>query len=308
MTLPRPASSFLVGVPRVRAVLFGAGLALGAGAFALACTQEVTLDPLPEPVVDASTPTSDGFVDLDPDGGDARTGSDASSAQVAASVNDFLTRQATAFCGALKTACGAPAAWQAGKCSSTYLAGFSNLFEDLQVPGVAGGGRIIFSKSESDACVQKIGTVPLPTRTAAQQAAIVDACRNVVVGTQQLGKPCAANIECVPGNACKRITNGVGTCASLDVEGASCEYPTSLRVRSNTCSYHGNGETGLFCSNTDNVSGKCMKFQANGTACSFDTQCASNLCAPNADFTAATCVDSYNELTANGTCAYFTSP
>lgn len=308
MTLPRPTSSSLVGLPRVRAVLFGAALAVGGGASALACSQEVSLDPFPEAPADAATPPSDGFVNLDPDAGDARTGTDASAADVAASVNDFLTRQAAAFCGALKTACGAPATWQAGKCSSIYLAGFSNLFEDLQIPSVTGGGRIAFSKAEADACVQKIGSVPLPTRTAAQQAAIVDACRNVVVGTQQLGKPCAANIECVPGNACKSITNGVGTCASLDVEGASCEYPTPFKRRSNTCSYHGNGETGLFCSNTDNVSGKCVKFQANGTACSFDTQCASNLCAPNATFTAATCVDSYNELTANGTCGFFTTP
>lgn len=306
MTVLRPASSILAQLP-LRSVVFGVALAATASAFAIACSEDVTVDPTVDASTDASTPPSDGFVDLNPDSGDARA-SDASAAQVATSVNDFLTRQAAAFCGALKTACGAPAAWQTGKCSSTYLAGFSNLFEDLQVPGVAGGGRIAFSKAESDLCVQKIGSVPLPTRTAAQQAAIVDACRNVVVGTQQLGKPCAANIECVPGNACKRITNGVGTCAALDVEGASCEYPTALKVRSNTCSYHGNGETGLFCSNTDNVSGKCTKFQANGTACSFDTQCASNLCAPNADFSAATCVDSYNELTANGTCTYFTTP
>jgi V8-like Glu-specific endopeptidase len=223
-----------------------------------------------------------------------------------AAIAQFQTDQANAFCGVLKTACGNPGLWRPAKCTGIYQSGFANLFEDLTVAGVTAGGRLSYDSAKGTACINAINAVPMPSRTAAQHATVVSACKDVVTGTQAIGAACRANVECAPGAACKNIVAGAGTCAAIDALGASCTFSAS-RLRSNSCSYHGNAETGRYCSDTDG-NGVCENLLAVGAACLFDTQCASNLCGVDADMLAAHCVNTYDELFSNGTCAYFTTP
>lgn len=312
------------------------GLVSGAAIFAAAgCELSVTYeDPNPDSSIDAgpdgagdSGPdvttdadldaTTDADASVDAGDADADTSVDAGpdvfvnpdgSVANAAAIAQFQADQVAAFCSALQNACGNPVAWQVGKCTTTYLAGFANLYEDLLVPGVTAGGRLQLDAAKAASCISAIRAIPLPVRTAAEHAAIVNACKDAVVGLQPIGAECRTNIECKPNEACKNIVNGVGACAPLDGAGDRCEYPTTGRARSNTCSYRGIGDNGRFCSNTDNVSGVCVDLFPLGQSCVFDTQCASNLCGPNAAGDALVCVDSYNELTTNGTCGYFTTP
>lgn len=223
-----------------------------------------------------------------------------------AAITQFQADQANAFCGVLKTACGNPALWQPAKCTGIYQSGFANLFEDLTLAGVAAGGRLSYDSAKGTACINAINAVPMPSRTAAQHATVVNACKDVVTGTQTIGAACRANVECAPGAACKNMVAGTGTCAAIDGLGAACTFSAG-RVRSNSCSYHGNAETGRYCSDSDG-NGVCENLLPVGTACLFDTQCASNLCGLDADKLAAHCVTTYDELFSNGTCAYFTTP
>ncbi len=223
-----------------------------------------------------------------------------------AAIAKFQTDQANAFCGVLKGACGDPGLWQPAKCTGIYQSGFANLFEDLTVAGVAAGGRLSYDSAKGTSCINAINAVPMPSRTAAQHATVVAACKDVLTGTQAIGAACRTNLECAPGAACKNMVAGAGTCAAIDALGAACTFSAG-RLRSNSCSYHGNAETGRYCSDSDG-NGVCENLLAAGAACLFDTQCASNLCGLDADKLAAHCVSAYDELFSNGTCAYFTTP
>ncbi len=237
---------------------------------------------------------------------------DASSATgSAAEIEAFQRAQAAAFCATLASACGAPSGWQTEQCISTYSGGFSNVYEDLLVPGVKTGGHLAFDATRAAACLDKLTHMPMPVRTAAEHRAVRDACDYVVVGTLPRGASCRANIECTSNDACIGRKDGVGTCGIIRGSQLKCEFPTETKQRSNTCSYHGIGQSGLFCSSTDPSVGVCQRQAPVGYACVSDFQCTTDLCAPNPAGGGNVCVDRYDELAVNGTCSYFggaTSP
>jgi hypothetical protein len=231
---------------------------------------------------------------------------DASSGPGSASeIEAFQRAQAAAFCGALASACGAPSGWQTEQCISTYAGGFSNVYEDLLVPGVKSGGHLAFDATRAAACLDKISHIPMPVRTATEHRAIRDACDYVIVGTVPRGGSCRANLECTSNDACIGRKDGVGTCGIIRASQLKCEFPTETKQRSNTCSYHGIGQSGFFCSSTDPNVGVCQRQAPVGYACVADFQCTSDLCAPNPAGGGNICVDRYDELAVNGTCAYF---
>jgi hypothetical protein len=106
--------------------------------------------------------------------------------------------------------------------------------------------------------------------------AVPVACRDAIVGKQQIGQPCVFSGECVPGGHCVGENIGVtpvtdGTCQPPAKSGEACEFTEGLMWKLGN---QPECEPGLVCG-TGNT---CVAGIANGNSCTNDALCLSGIC------------------------------
>lgn len=252
-----------------------------------AVASDVALDTGTGPVGDSGTPESDSGTDS----GMIVFGNDAGDAGAAALA--FPGQLAAAICSQIAACCGTTgdaAAFNWQSCYSDTLSGGYR--------GSSAGafyfpsGNVAFDPAQAQACLNAVAAVDCSTNqvTAAQEAALTQACFGVYYGILPQGSPCNATIECAPGNYCSPFDGGVGAnCVPLAGDGGACGVlGSNTTVAQTVCSYLGAGANGLGCHTTaidggGNVQTPVSQWTCGpqwpvGASCWVNADCSSYIC------------------------------
>lgn len=219
---------------------------------------------------------------------------------VPSSLPDFVNALANTVCQHLQTCCGLSSSqFNMASCVSIYsnpsfggwmgVAGVSPYFD---------GGAITYDTTAACQCLQGTSAIACGNVPSAQWNSLQNSCLGAAQGTAAVGGACTSSYECAPSaEYCSAGDGGTGACANLVPSGGPCQTNSD-------CSYLGNGNPPLYC---DSATHTCVPRLVNGTACSLNAMCQSNICFYTGN--AQQCVDSVafsDPMKANGKCEYFT--
>jgi hypothetical protein len=266
--------------------------AAGVGAIALTaatmsgCGGDDTAVPDASPDVKSDTTLPDTGPDALPD-----TGPDATdSGDGAAPVGPFLIQQLKLTCQRYGQCCfGADAAaFDQGACEKAF-ADFGwegNIREpaivlanlpDAGPDGAAPPLNIALDPVNAQKCLAAVSTFDCPTIKAVDDVNIFTVCFSAVKGLATVGQKCGYSVECTSGNYCKPGDGG-STCQPLEAIGAQCDQAPD----NNACQYRGYLGTPARCdlvaADGGTGSNKCASKFPNGTACTYNWDCASGVC------------------------------
>ncbi len=219
-------------------------------------------------------------------------GIDASIALDASDASDAMTippgllaypgEYATAFCTGIANCCGLDAGgFDFPTCEGDWsISGYRGLPTILPSPAVTNRGNLTFNATQAASCVAAVQAWPCGTFTAADNAAIISACLDVLGGTIPIGGTgCQSSFECVSGAYC----NAAGTCSALVTQGGTCTLDEQ-------CTYVGTLQPELACDlypsdGGSPTTGTCQPPKASGASSKCfnantisDLMCSSRLC------------------------------
>ena len=209
---------------------------------------------------------------------DAATPFDAANeADVLNPVQQFVQQYAAAFCGFQFHCCDGfdSGSFDASSCVTQTINSGASLEGTLPGSQAAyAAGHLQLNDAGAAGCLAALPTVPCGTITAADNAAITNACFGVFVGTIPLnGSGCISSFECAAGSFCSRPDGGVGACTALVGDGGACSSQDMCTQASLVPT--------SFCDSVldGGTSGTCQPLLPDNAPCDInDLACASEFC------------------------------
>ncbi len=269
---------------RLGVLLGGASIIAGA-TFLIACSDDTSINPGTDAGSDAPiTPSEASPGDAGPDTAPPFDGGFV--------VETFDKVIAKELCGALARCCygtATPAdggadggSFDEAQCEEQYgLLGFEGSNTDRPLTDA---GSVTLDQLSADTCIKKIKAMScdLP---GSEFKDIRTACFGAYAGTVASGGGCAGSIECKPGQFCKDVDGGPGTCTALRAVGGACG-DLDRRHANEACSYRAGGDTSNYCdiggvmpgTELDQADWKCAAAKGAGSDCATSVWCEKTIC------------------------------